>query len=106
MAEEISLVAIVIYLETHPLIAVLLVALVVIFLGSLLRKLIKMAVVLGLVLLAFFYYTHREASEDWQVRAELVKKHATELGKQALGRGAELIEQGKKELEKQIGEAR
>ena len=61
MAEGTSLAAIAIYLETHPLIGVLLVVLAVMFLGSLLRKLIKMAVVLGLVLLAFFYYTHREA---------------------------------------------
>jgi len=106
MAEGISLAAIAIYLETHPLIAVLLVVLAVMFLGSLLRKLIKMAVVLGLVLLAFFYYTHREASEDWRVRAEMVKKQAIELGKEALDKGAELIAEGNKELEKQIDEAR
>ena len=41
MAEGISLAAIAIYLETHPLIAVLLVVLAVMFLGSLLRKLIN-----------------------------------------------------------------
>ena len=51
MAEGISLAAIAIYLETHPLIGVLLVVLAVMFLGSLLRKLIKMALVLSLILI-------------------------------------------------------
>ena len=71
-----------------------------IFLGSLLRKLIKIAVVFGLVLLTFLYYTYREASEDWHVQAEMIKKQTIELG------GVELIAEGKKELEKQIDEAR
>ena len=106
MAEDISLAEIIIYLETHSLVAILLLVLAMIFLGSLLRKLIKIAVVFGLVLLAFFYYTHREASEDWHVQSEMIKKQTIELGKEALDRGVELIAEGKKELEKQIDEAR
>ena len=106
MLENFSLAAITVYLEAHPLIAVLLVVLAVMFLGSLLRKLIKIAVIMGLIFLAGLYFTHREASENWRVQAELVKRQATELGKGALEKGAELIEDGKKELEKQIEEAR
>ena len=106
MLENFSLAAITVYLEAHPLIAVLLVVLAVMFLGSLLRKLIKIAVVMGLIFVVGLYYTHREASADWRVRAELVKQQATELGKEALEKGAELLEEGKKELEKQIEEAR
>ena len=104
MFEDFSVEAIVLYLETHPLIAVLLVVFAVMFVGSLLRKLIKIAVIFGLILLAGLYYTNREASEDWRVRADLVKRQATELGKEALQKGAELLEEGKKELEKQIKE--
>ena len=87
MAEGVSLAAIIIYLETHPLIAVLLLVLAMIFLGSLLRKLIKIAVVFGLVLLAFFYYTRREASEDWHVQTEMIEKQTIELGKERLDKG-------------------
>ena len=105
MLENFSLAAITVYLEAHPLIAVLLVVLAVMFLGSLLRKLIKIAVIMGLIFLAGLYFTH-EASENWRVQAELVKRQATELGKGVLEKGAELLEDRKKELEKQIEEAR
>ena len=74
----------------------------VMFLGSLLRKLINIAVVCGLLFMASMYYTNVEASEDWRVRAKIVKGHAAVLGKEALEKGAELLLEGKRELEKQI----
>jgi hypothetical protein len=102
MLEDFSLEALVYYLEAHPLIAVLLVVMIVVFLGSLLRKLIKIAVICGLLFLGSLYYTNIEASEDWRVRAKMVKGQAALLGKEALKKGAELLQEGKKELDKQL----
>ena len=104
MFEDFSLEALVYYLDAHPLIAVLLVVTVVMFLGSLLRKLIKIALICGVLFLGGLYYTNLEASEDWRVRAEMVKGQAGILGKEALKKGAELLQEGKKELEKQLEE--
>ncbi len=99
LVEDFSPEALVYYLQAHPLVTVLLV---VMFLGSLLRKLIKIAVVRGLLFLVSLYYTNVEASEDWRVRARIVKGHAAVLGKEALEKGTELLQEGKRELEKQI----
>ena len=49
MLEDFSLEALVYYLEAHPLITVLLVVMIVMILGSLLRKLIKIALICGLL---------------------------------------------------------
>lgn len=102
MFEDFSPEALVYYLQAHPLVTVLLVVMLVMFLGSLLRKLIKIAVVCGLLFLVSLYYTNVEASEDWRVRAKIVKGHAAVLGKEALEKGTELLQEGKRELEKQI----
>lgn len=104
MLDDFSLQALVVYLEAHPLIAVLLVIAVVMFFGSLLRKLIKIALICGLLLLAGLYYTNLEAAADWKTQAKIVKAQAGVLGKVALEKGAELLQEGKKELEKQLDE--
>ena len=90
------------YLQAHPLVTILLVVMLVMFLGSLQRKFIKVAMVFGLLLLASLYNTNVEASEDWGVRATVVKRHAAVLGKEALEKGAKLLQEGKRKLEKQI----
>ena len=106
MLDGFSIEVIVFYLEATPLLAVLLVLLALLLLGTLLRKLLKFALLFVIALLVGLYYTHREASADWRAQAEVVKQQATKLGKVALEKGAELIQDGKKELEKQLGETR
>lgn len=102
MLENFSLDALILYLEIHPLVAVLLVVIAVMFLGSLIRKLVKVALVLAVVFLVGLYLTHREAEEDWRVQAELMKQKAAELGKDVLEKGKKLLEEGRKELEIQL----
>ena len=91
------------YLEAHPLLAVALIVLAVLCLGSLIKKLVKFAFILILILLAGLYWTHREASsEEWKVRLEQLKEKATEIGQEALVKGKEKLEEGKKKLEKEV----
>jgi c-di-AMP phosphodiesterase-like protein len=102
MLENFSLDAFILYLETHPLVAVLLVVIAVMFLGSLIRKLVKVALLLAVVFLVGLYLTHREAEEDWRMQTELMKQKAAELGKDVLEKGKRLLEEGRKELEIQL----
>ncbi len=104
MGEGFSLDALTIYLEAHPLVAVLLVALTIMFLGSLIRMLVRMALILALVLAVGLYWTHREAVEDWDVQAEMVKRKAAEYGKEALEVGKGLLKKGGEEIKKQLDE--
>jgi len=104
-----SLDAMIQYLETHPLLAVGLVVLVVLCLGSLIRKLVKAAFILLLIFLAGLYWTHREASsEEWKARLEQLKekgqKVLDEAAEMAKEKGKEALEKGKKEVEKQLKE--
>ena len=101
--------AIIIYLESHPLAAVGLVVLAVMVLGSIIKKLVKAAVILILIFLAGLYWTNHEASSDeWQTQFEKLKKKATKLGEEALEKGEEALkkakekakEEGKEELKK------
>ena len=105
MGEEISFGALFIYLETHPLVGILLVALAIMFLASLIRMVFRFAVVLALVLGMGLYWTHSEAVSDLDVRTELLKRKAAEYGKGALEVGKVLLKKGAKELKKQIEES-
>lgn len=93
------------YLKSHPLVAVAVVVVTVLLLGSIIRRLVRFAVLLCLLLLVGLYWTHREAASDWQTRAALVKRQAEQLGKEALERGGELLEEGKEQLSKQAEKA-
>ena len=105
MGEEVSFDALFIYLKTHPLVGILLVALGIMFVASLIRMVIRLAVIFALVLGAGLYWTHSEAVSDLDVRTELLKSKAAEYGKGALEVGKVLLKKGAKELKKQIEES-
>ena len=105
MGEEVPFDALFIYLETHPLVGILLVALAIMFLASLIRMIFRFAVVLALVLGMGLYWTHSEAVSDLDVRTELLKRKAAEYGEGALEVGKVLLKKGAKELKKQIEES-
>ena len=105
MGEEVSFDALFIYLETHPLVGILLAALGIMFVVSLIRMVIRLAVVFALVLGVGLYWTHSEAVSDLDVRTELLKRKAAEYGKGALEVGTVLLKKGAKELKKQIEES-
>jgi len=86
------------YLQSHPLVAVALVVLAVLAVGSLLRKLIKLAAILIIVLVAGMYWTREEAAADWRVEAERLRQRAEALGAEALEKGRDLLDEGKAEL--------
>jgi hypothetical protein len=91
------------YLKSHPLAAVGLVLLAVFLLGSLLKKLVKIALVAALVLLVGLYWVDREAKADWRAQAEGLKRRAAKLGQEALEKGKQALEEGKEELGRQTG---
>mgnify|MGYP005660236783 FL=1 len=105
MGEEVSFDALFIYLETHPLVGILLVAFAIMFIASLIRMVVRLAVVFALVLVVGLYWTHSEAVSDLDVRTELLKRKVTEYGKGALEVGKVLLKKGAKELKKQIEES-
>lgn len=105
MGEEVSFDALFIYLETHPLVGILLAALAIMFLASLIRMVVRLAVVFALVLGVGLYWTHSEAVSDLDVRTELLKRKAAEYGKGALEVGKMLLKKGANELKKQIEES-
>ncbi|MEW6752674.1 MAG: hypothetical protein AB1505_17065 [Candidatus Latescibacterota bacterium] len=90
-----------VYLEDHPLAALALAVLGVLVLGSLLRKLVKLAMFLAIALIVGLYWTHREAKADWRVQAEVLRRRAAELGQEAVETGKEILREGKEELEKE-----
>ena len=99
--------AIIIYLESHPLAAVGLVVLAVMVLGSIIKKLVKAAVILILIFLAGLYWTNHEASSaDWRTQFEKLKKKATEFGEEALEKGEEALEKAKEKGEEALEKAK
>lgn len=93
----------IIYLQAHPLVALVLVVLGLMVLASLLKKLIKAAFIIAVIFLAGLYWTNMEAESEWQTQAEVLTKQATKLGKAALEKGKELFEEGKKKVEEEVG---
>lgn len=92
------------YLQAHPLIAVALAVLGVMVLGSIIRKLIKAALILALVLLAGLYWTNRQASSDeWLARLADLQRRGEELLDEGIERGRQAVEKGK-ELQRRLGE--
>lgn len=84
------------YLTTHPLIAILLAIVLLSFLFSLMRLLVRLAFVLFVVFGIGLYWTHNEASVEWRARAQELGAKATEYGKEAWRAGAEIIEEKSK----------
>ena len=89
--------ALIAYLKAHPLIAVLLALVVGLFIGSLFKKLVKAALVLGVISLLALYFVYQQASEDWRTRADLLlekaEEKAREYGQEALEKGREALEE-------------
>lgn len=96
------------YLQSHPLIALGLVLLVVLLFGSILRRLLRVAFWLGLVLIIGLYFTHRSAQEEWRTSAEKLGEQGVEwlkkAGEQVKKYGGEALEEGKKVIEKELSE--
>ena len=96
MLDDFSLEAIIAYAEAHPLIATLLL-LVVVLLGSLLRKIFKVAVVCAIVLLVGLYFTQGDDS-DWWKRVEAIGSKVVMWGEALLEKADEIFEKGKQQL--------
>ncbi len=99
--------ALIVYLESHPLAVMGLVVLAVMVLGSIVKKLMKAAILLILIFLAGLYWTSHEASSDeWQTQFEKLKKKATKLGEEALEKGEEALEKAKEKGEEALKKAK
>ena len=84
MLEDFSLEALIAFAEAHPVIAVLLLLVAVVLLGSLLSKIFKVAVVCAIVLLVGLYLTQGDDA-DWL-------EWATAIGSEVMGWGEALLE--------------
>ena len=98
MLDDFSLEALVAYAEAHPLIAVLLILVGVVLLGSLLRKIFKVAVVCAIVLLVGLYFTQGDDS-DWWKRVEAIGSEIVMWGEALLEKADDIFEKGKQQLE-------
>ncbi len=97
MLDDFSLEALVAYAEAHPLIATLLLLVVLVLLGSLLRKVFKVAVVCAIVLLVGLYFTQGDDS-DWWERVEAIGSEVVLWGEALLEKADEIFEKGKQQL--------
>ena len=98
MLDDFSLEALIAYAEAHPLIAILLLLVAVILLGSLLRKIFKVVVVCAIVLLVGLYFTQGDDS-DWWKRIEAIGSEVVVWGEALLEKADEIFEKGKQQLE-------
>ena len=98
MLDDFSLEAIIAYAEAHPIIAILLLMVAVVLLGSLLRKIFKVAVVCAIVLLVGLYFTHRDDA-DWWKRVEAIGSEVVVWGEALLEKADDIFEKGKQQLE-------
>ena len=97
MLDDFSLEALIAYAEAHPLIAILLLLVAVILLGSLLRKIFKVVVVCAIVLLVGLYFTQGDDS-DWWKRIEVIGSEVVMWGEALLEKADEIFEKGKQQL--------
>ncbi len=98
MLDDFPLQALVAYAEAHPLIATLLLVVAVVLLGSLLRKIFKVALVCAIVLLVGLYFTQGDDA-DWWKRVEAIGSEVVAWGEALLEKADEIFEQGKQQLE-------
>ena len=98
MLDDFSLEAIIAYAEAHPIIATLLLLAAVVLLGSLLRKVFKVAVVCTIVLLIGLFLTHRDDA-DWWKRVEAIGSEVVVWGEELLEKADDIFEKGKQQLE-------
>ena len=86
------------YLISHPLIAILLAIVALAFLFSMMRLWVRLAFVLFIVFGNGLYWTHNQASAEWQLRAKEFSSKAAEYGKEAWRAGTQIIEEKSKSL--------
>ena len=98
MLDDFSLEALVAYAEAHPVIATLLLLVALVLLGSLLRKVFKVAVVCAIVLLVGLYFTQGDDS-DWWKRVEVIGSEVVMWGEALLEKADDIFEKGKQQLE-------
>ena len=98
MLDDFSLETLVAYAEAYPLIATLLLLVGMVLLGSLLRKIFKVAVVCAIVLLVGLYFTQRDDA-DWWKRIEAISSDIVMWGEELLEKADEIFEKGKQQLE-------
>lgn len=98
MLDDFSLEVLVAYAEAHPVIATLLLLVAVVLLGSLLRKIFKVAVVCAIVLLVGLYLTQGDDSDWWQ-RIAAIGSEVVMWGEALLEKADEIFEKGKQQLE-------
>jgi thiol:disulfide interchange protein len=85
------------YIKGHPIIGILLLALAVAIVWSVVKQLLKSAVIVVVILLGALYFTDSEARKEWQEsdwlkEAGAKAKAAGKLGKDALKKGKDLLE--------------
>ena len=80
------------YLKVNPLLAVLLGGVTILFLISLLRKLLKLALFLALVLVIGVYYVGQEASAFWENQVGRLESEIGKSGRKAIEQGKEILE--------------
>ena len=93
------------YIKGHPIIGILLLALAVAIVWSVVKQLLKIAVIVVVILLGVLYFTDSEARKEWQESGWLKEAgekamEAGKLGKDVLKKGQEALQQGKDILEK------
>lgn len=96
------------YFQAHPLIALALALLVGLFLGSIVRKLLRLAFWLGLLFLVGLYFTNRAAQEEWRAKADMLREQGVELlrkaGEQVRKYGGDALDEGKSVIEEKLSE--
>jgi len=93
MFDEFGLGKIILFLQVEPGWVILMAGVSLLFVLSLIRKLLKMALVLMLVLVGIYYYVDKEATAFWSGQSETLKEAVTEAGHGAVERGLEILEE-------------
>ena len=93
MIEQSSLTKTLLFLQVEPIWVIVLVAVSLFFVISLIRKLLKLAFVLVLVMVGVYYYIEGEATVFWAGQSETLQEAVAEAGHGAVERGLELLEE-------------
>ena len=93
MIEQSSLTKTFLFLQVEPIWVIVLVAVSLFFVISLIRKLLKLAFVLVLVMVGVYFYIEGEATVFWAGQSETLQEAVAEAGHGAVERGLELLEE-------------
>ena len=93
MVEQSGLTKILLFLQVEPVWVIVLVAVSLFFVISRIRKLLKLAFVLVLVMVGVYYYIEGEATAFWAGQSETLQEAVAEVGHDAVERGLQLLEE-------------